>query len=53
MAGYVKSSLGRSEVVTTEVKSLNRVRLFATLWTGALPGCSIHGILSYTEQRYE
>ena len=53
VAGYVKSSLGRSEVVTTEVKSLNRVRLFATLWTGALPGCSIHGILSYTEQRYE
>ena len=28
-----------------KVKSLSQVRLFATPWTGSLPGFSIHGIL--------
>ena len=28
-----------------KVKSLSRVPLFATPWTGSLPGSSLHGIL--------
>ena len=27
-----------------EVKSLSRVQLFVTPWTGSLPGSSVHGI---------
>ena len=28
-----------------KAKSLSPVRLFATAWTGSLPGSSVHGIL--------
>ena len=39
-------SLPMSQLFATlEVKSLSRVRLFATPWTSSLPGSSLHGIL--------
>ena len=38
-------SLPMSQLFATlEVKSLSRVRLFATPWTSSLPGSSVHGI---------
>ena len=36
--------LGFMLKVKVKVKSLNRVRLFATPWTSSLPGSSLHGI---------
>ena len=39
-------SLPMSQLFATlEVKSLSRVRLFATPWTSSLPGSFLHGIL--------
>ena len=37
--------MSESKEKLSEVKSPSGVRLFATPWTGSLPGSSLHGIL--------
>ena len=39
------SSGGCGSLNKVKVKSLSRVRFFATPWTSSLQGCSLHGIL--------
>ena len=42
---WVAISFSNASKWRLKVKSLSRVRLFATPWTASLPGSSVHGIL--------